>query len=203
MAVLTSFSPPRVDRRTLVAVGLAALAAALVLGLTRSSQSVEVLVAATDIPAGSVLDDDLVTVRTVSSDAGLISGTSIGELAGWSVAIDVGEGEPLIASLLVDPAIAIRPSSLSISLPEAHAALGSIVAGDTVDIYVTWPAGLGEPPRTELLVSGVVVLDARSADSSIGGRREVDLLFAVDGELAPLIAGGHRLGELDLVRVSE
>ena len=203
MAVFAAFQAPRVERRTLVAVGLAALAAFIVLTLTRPDNSVGVLVAASDLPVGVALDADLVTVRQVADADGLVAGTAVGELEGWTLAAAIRRGEPLLPSLLVDPHAVPRPSSLSIAIPETHAALGSVAAGDIVDIYVTWPAVPGEPRTTELLAPGVEVLQARPAADAIGGVRTIELLFAVDTELAPLIAGGHRVGDLDLVRVSK
>jgi Flp pilus assembly protein CpaB len=203
MAVFAGLQAPRVERRTLVAVGLAALAAFVVLTLTRPDASVGVLVAASDLPAGVALDDDLVTVRQVANPDGLVAGTAVGDLEGWTLAAAIRGGEPLLPSLLVDPDAAPRPSSLSIAIAETHAALGSVAAGDIVDIYVTWPAIPGEPRRTELLAPGVEVLQSRPASDAIGGVRTIELLFAVDGDLAPLIAGGHRVGDLDLVRVSK
>lgn len=206
MAVLSNlagFGSTRFDKRTLTAVGLAALAAFIVLGLTRPDESVGVLIAADDIPAGAALDAGSVTSRQMATADGLIPGTSVGELEGWALASGVAAGEPLLASLLVDPSAAPRPSSLSISIPETHAALGSIVAGDAVDIYVTWPSTASEPRGTELLAAGVLVLEARQAENAVAGRRELELLLAVDDDLAPLIAGGHRIGDLDLVRVSK
>ncbi len=200
---LTGFGSTRFDKRTLTAVGLAGVAAFVVLGLTRPEASVGVLVAAQDIPAGAVLDAGSVTSRQMGTADGLIAGTDVGELEGWALATGVEAGEPLLASLLVDPLAALRPPSLSISIPETHAALGSVIAGDSVDIYVTWPSTSSEPRHTELLAAGVLVLEARPAEDAIAGRRELELLLAVDDNLAPLIAGGHRIGDLDLVRVSE
>jgi Flp pilus assembly protein CpaB len=202
MAVLAGLQAPRLEKRTLIAVGLAALAAFIVLTLTRPDTSVGVLVAAGDLPVGVALDADLVAVRQVANADGLVPGSGVGELEGWTLAAGIRKGEPLLPSLLVDPDAVPRPSALSIAIPETHAALGSVVAGDIVDIYVTWPATPGESRRTELLVPGVEVLESRPASDAVGGARTIELLFAVDTELAPLIAGGHRIGDLDLVRVS-
>ncbi|MDH3730647.1 MAG: SAF domain-containing protein [Acidimicrobiia bacterium] len=205
MAVLSDLAGmgTRVNKRTLVAVGLASAAAFFVLALTRPDASVGVLVAAQDIPAGAALEGDLVTSRQMAAADGLIAGTDVGELEGWALATGVAAGEPLLPSLLVDPSAVPRASSLSISIAEAHAALGSIVAGDSIDIYVTWPSSAAASRRTELLAAGVLVLEAREAPDAIAGRRDLELLLAVDESLAPLIAGGHRSGDLDLVRVSK
>jgi Flp pilus assembly protein CpaB len=201
MAVADALRIPRVDRRTLTAAGLAALAALLVLALTRPVSEVDVLVASRPIAAGTPLSADSVTSRRMVSAEGLVAGDSIGELDGWLLEATIAPGEPILRSQLVDPEGSTTPSALSVSLPEAHAALGSVQAGDLVDIYVTWPQVAGEARLTELLVAGVSVLETRPSDEP-GGRRSIDILFAVDDELAPLIARGHRVGELDLVRVS-
>ncbi len=201
MAVLAAFRAPRIDRRTLIAAGLAALAALIVLTLTRPADRVSVLVASRALPAGAALDAGAVEVRQMSSGDGLVGGTALGELEGWTLLAPVAAGEPLLASQLVDPATAAAPSSMSISVEAAHAALGSITAGDRVDIYVTWSAAGGERGRTELLAAGVEVLESRPTDD-VGGGDRTEILFAVDSDLAPLIAAGYRMGELDLVRTS-
>ncbi len=191
----------RVDRRTVAAAVLAAAAALLVLVLTRPAPTIAVLVAAADLPAGAPLEDGSVRVRSVPSADGLVRGTGLGELAGWTLAAPLRAGEPLVPSLLRAPEQSDDPNLFSVAIDQEHAVLGRLGAGDRVDIFVTWPGNGLEPGVTELLAADVYVVDARDDGSTIGGASRIDLLFAVDDELAFTLAGAVRSGELDLMKV--
>lgn len=195
-------SIPHVDRRTLIGAGLAAVAALLVLLLTRPTPTVSVLVAADDIPAGRPLDQADLTTRSVASSDGLVEGSSIGELSAWSVVAPLEAGEPLLPSLLQPPQVTEAGNLIAVAIEESHAVLGRLSLGDRIDIYVTWPARAGEPPITELLAAGVYVAEVQAdTGSSISGSM-VNLVLAVDDELAPQVARASRSGALDLVRVA-
>lgn len=199
---IASARVPRIDRRTLIGVGLAAVAALLVLLLTRPSPTVSVLVAADDIPAGRPLDQADLTTRSVGSSEGLVEGSSIGELSAWTVVAPLRAGEPLLPSLLQPPQVTEAGNLIAVAIEESHAVLGHLGPGDRIDIYVTWPSRGGEPPLTELLAAGVYVAEVQAdTGSSISGSM-VNLVLAVDDELAPRMARASRSGALDLVRVA-
>lgn len=191
----------RLDRRTLLGVGLAILAASLVLVVTRPQPSVPVLVADGDLPAGVALAELPVGVRHLPSSDGLVQGDVLGELEDWVLTVPLRAGEPLIASLLRPPIRLAAPDVMAIALEESHAALGRIGPGDRVSVYVTWPGTGLEPPRTDLLIEELYVVEARAGGPGLGGRPTVELLVAVDRELARSLAAALRGGELDLVRI--
>ncbi len=192
---------PRVDRRTVIGAALAAAAALLMLVLTRPVPTVPVLVAAADLPRGAPLTAADVTVRQMPSAGGLVEGDDLGALSGWSLAAPVAAGEPLLPSLLRPPARAASPDLLALSLPETHAVLGTLAPGDLVDVLVTTGAGGLEPAATELLATDVLVVDARADGTAIGGEPRVDLLLAVDADLALALTQAMHGGDIDLVRV--
>ncbi len=194
-------SLPRIDRRTVAGIVLAASAALAVLVLTRPAPTVPTLVAATDLPAGVPLTAADVTVRHVPSATGLVEGDDIGDLAGWSLAAPLASGEPLLPSLLRAPARLDHPDVLALALPETQAVLGRLAAGDVVDIYATTRGTGLDPSATELLAAGVYVVDTRSDGGSLSGAPEIELLLAVDGELAARLAAARHTAELDIVRV--
>ncbi len=191
----------RIDRRTLLGVFLAAVAALLVLIVTQPAPTVPVLIAAENVPAGVPLDASLVQVRQVAASEGLVEGSSLGELSGWTLAAPLSAGEPLVPSLLRPPALQENPDLFALSLPESHAVLGRLAPGDRIDIFVTWPGSIGEPGITEVLAAGVYVVDARVDDGSLNPDRDVALLLAVDQDLALAIAGAVRNGDIDLMKV--
>lgn len=193
-------SLPRIDRRTVLGVLLAALAAALVLTTTRPPPTVGVLVAATDLSAGVPLTAADVNVRRLASARGMVEGDSIGELTGWSLAAPVTAGEPLLPSLLREPARQASPSLFALAVDEDHAVLGNLAAGDLVDVIVTWEGPAGEPGITELLAEDVFIVESRIDVNT--GTPGVQLLLAVDDPMALRLATAVHAGEFDLVKVT-
>jgi Flp pilus assembly protein CpaB len=192
---------PWFDRRRLLGLVLAATAGLLVLMLTQPEPRVPILVASADLQPGHGLTANEVSVRYVESSSGLVEGASLGELEDWTVRVPILAGEPLLASLLQPPEILVAPNVVALSLDPAHAVLGRLVAGDHVDIYQTAGGGIDGNARTELIASDVYVVESRFDVDGINGG-SVDLLLAVDDELAVRIVAGDRLGEIDLVRVA-
>ena len=196
-----ALSLPSIDRKRMIGLVLAAMAALLVLLLTRPPDRIPVLIASTDIPPGQALTADDVTVRYVESADGLVEGSALGALASWSLRAPIAEGEPLVPSLLQPPELLDAPNVIALSLDESHAVLGRLVPGDRVDVYVTAANGPGEDSFTQLVATGVYVVEARPGGEGINADR-VNLLLAVDEELAQTIAGAGRSGAVDLVRVA-
>lgn len=198
---LSEVAVPWFDRRRLFGLVLAAVAGLLVLMITRPAPVVPILVASGDLQPGQGLTSNDVTVRYVESSSGLVEGASLGELADWSVRVPIVAGEPLLPSLLQPPEILVAPNVVALSLDPAHAVLGRLVAGDRVDVYQTANGGFDVEGRTELIASDVYIVESRiDADGINGGT--VDLLLAVDDDLAARIVAADRLGEIDLVRVA-
>jgi Flp pilus assembly protein CpaB len=195
------WSLPRPDMRTLIGIGLAAVAALLVLWLTRPVPTVPILVAGSDLPAGTPLADLDLDVRRTTNGDGMVVGDGPGDLADWVLVAPIVAGEPLLPSLLRPPDVRSAPDLLAVEIDEAHAVLGRIDPGDHVDVYasVSQP---GEPTTTRLIASSVYVVDASVADSSVNGGK-VQLLLAVDDTLAATLTSAMNSGDLDLVRIGE
>jgi len=198
---LGSWSIPTLDRRRIIGLVLAAIAALMVLALTRPANQVAVLVAGDDLVAGQPLSEEDVTVRYVANGEGLVVGVSLGDLEDWSLRAPLQSGEPLVPSLLQAPQLAAYPNVIALSLDKEHAVLGNLVAGDRVDVYRTTSHGFDAAPITARVASDVYVIQAAVATDGINSDR-VDLLLAVDETLAALIAGAARGGEIDLVRIA-
>jgi len=198
---LSEVAAPWLDRRRILGIGLAAAAALLVLVITQPEPLVPVLVASGDLQPGQPLTADDISVRYVESSSGLVEGASLGELEDWSLRVPIVAGEPLLPSLLQPPELLIAPNVVALSLDPSHAVLGRLVAGDRVDIYRTTQGGFETEGTTERIATGVYVVEARLADDGINSG-SVDLLLAVDDDLAARIVTADRLGEIDLVRVA-
>lgn len=200
-ARLSGITIPRPDTRTLIGIGLASAAAVLVLVLTRPVPTVPVLVAGSDLPAGTPISELDLSVRHTADATGLVIGDSPGELSDWVLAAPLANGEPLLPSLLRPPDVQDAPDLLAVELDEARAVLGRVDPGDRVDIYAT-TSRPGEPIDTRLIASSVFVVDAGISDSAPGGGR-VQLLLAVNDDLAQRLTAAMNGGDLDLVRVGE
>jgi Flp pilus assembly protein CpaB len=125
-------------------------------------------------------------------------GDTLGDLSDWTLAVPLAPGEPILSSVLRPPELVAAPGLLALALEESHAVLGRLAPGDLVDIYVTRTTP-GQSPSTELLASDVFIVDARSGGGSIG-TPQVELLVAVDTDLAAALTAALRSGDLDLVR---
>ena len=190
---------PAVAPRTLLGIGLAAIAAVLVLVVTQPPASVSVLVAGTDLPAGTPLSELEVEVRQVESAAGLVSGDELGELTDWVLASPIAAGEPLLPSLLRPVEALAAPDTIAIQLDSAHAVLGQLGAGDRIDIFAT-TSRPGIQAETMLIATSIYVLEARLTDATAGPDR-VELLLAVDRSTARALTTAMHAGEIDLVKV--
>jgi Flp pilus assembly protein CpaB len=173
----------------------------IVLTLTRPPVLIPVLVAGADLPAGTPLSELDVSVRQVSSAVGLVEGNSVGELADWTLRVPLVAGEPISPSLLVPPQVGEAQDALALSLDRSHAVQGNLSKGDLVDVLVTRPASFEGPPETELVATSVYILDVSLGESGFDADR-VDVVLAVDGELAVELANARESGTIDLVRVT-
>ncbi|GMQ92962.1 MAG: hypothetical protein BMS9Abin12_0439 [Acidimicrobiia bacterium] len=192
---------PNFDRRMIIGGILAAIAALGVLQLTKPPERLPVLVAGSDLAAGRPLGDMDIDVRYVESTTGLVSGDSIGDLKDWSLRVPLEEGEPLVTSLIQPPELVASPNVIALSLRAENAVLGRLVAGDYVDVYVTYTGGFATESSTVLLASRVYVVEAVASESSVN-RGKVNVLLAVDDGLAGQLASATHTGAIDLVRVA-
>lgn len=197
---LNRISLPAVNRRTVLGIALAAVAAALVIVVTRPAPTVPVLVAGADLPAGTPLAELDVATRQVADASGLVAGNELGELSTWSLRLPIDEGEPLLPSMLQSPERVAAPDLMSLELDAAHAVLGRLSPGDLIDVYATTDLGPASEPTTELIAESVLIVDTANGDQA-GAVRKIALLVAVGPELAETLTAALHHGELDLVRV--
>lgn len=132
-------------RRRLIAATLTAVAALAALRTLAPppAETVEVLVAARDLPSGSLLSDDDLVARDLPAD---IAPTDVAAVAaGRVLAAPVGRGEVVTDLRLVGPGLALAhpgETIVPVRLPDAGMA-ALLRAGDVVDLTATDP-GTGE-----------------------------------------------------------
>lgn len=196
---LRSVTIPRPDARTLLGIGLAAVSVLLVLWMTRPVPTVPVLVADSDLPAGTPLSELDLSVRHTADPDGLVVGDEPGELSDWVLVAPLTAGEPLLPSLLRAPEVQAAPDLLALELDRSHAVLGRIDPGDRIDIYAS-TSRPGEPAETRLIAASVFVVDTAISESAVNGD-QIELLLAVDDALAASLTAAMNGSDLDLVRV--
>ena len=175
-------------RRRVIA---ALLTAGAVLAVLRTvapppPDTVEVLVAARDLPSGAVLGDDDLSTRTFPADLAPADMTETA--AGRVLAGPMGRGEVLTDVRLVGPALAAaRPGEtvLPVRLPDAGMA-ALLRAGDRVDLVATDP-GTGE---TGVVASDVTVLATPTGvpDGPAGGAGGALVVVATSPDEATAVA---------------
>jgi len=171
-------APARVDGRMLL--GVALVAAAVIGGLLfwgSARETVPVLVAARDLPAGHVLQADDLSVAQLRLEGDLsslaIPDAELDDVAGRTTGTTVHAGEMLVwPDLTTGPVIG--PGEVAITVPvEADAVYPGLRAGDSVAVLGT--SDKGEPgSQTVTLLESAVVYDISLAPGpiAIGGDGE-------------------------------
>jgi hypothetical protein len=180
-----------VDSRLLGAALLAAVAALMVLVVTRPPARTPILVTAAPVAAGTRVGVAEFHERSVLDPSGLVAASRLGELGEALLAIDLAAGVPLVeAAIALDGASS--PDVIGLELDAAAAVHGALVPGDRVDIY---PAvSDGSVLASDVTVAGVVVEDQALSTGDVG------LLLAVEGDLAALIVDAIHGDGVHLVR---
>ena len=191
----------RVSTGHIVMVVAALLAGLLNYGLLRSAdQRVAVSTAATDLPAGHRLTAaDLATVRLAADEAllaTLLPARRVSDLDGVVTTGPLRAGDLIRTGDLVE---ARHDGLRAMSLPidPAHAAGGSLQAGDLVDVIA-----LGEG-RAHFALTGTEVLAVdRSSAAALGAAGQLTLTLAVDDRQALRLAAAMAAEELEVVRAT-
>jgi len=152
-------------RRRLLAVlcTVGAVAAGLRATAPPPAPSVDVLVAADDLPAGAVLAADDLTTRALPPDGVPARAlTDPADAAGTILAAPVRAGEPITDVRLVGPGLTTgSPGTVAVPVRLSDAAqAGLLTVGDAIDLLATDP----ESRTSEVVASGVVVLAVPAPD---------------------------------------
>jgi hypothetical protein len=184
----------RVDVRLVAAAAAALVAGGIVLALTRPPATVDIVTAAAALPPGVPLSELPLETTQVRDRSGALLAGELDLLSGWVLAAALGEGDPVLESLVVPPP-AGRHDTIGLSLRSDRAVHGDLVPGDTVAVYAT---------RDELaplrLAPAVLVLAAGAAGGGLTSS-DVAVLLAVDDRLASQIIRAAAASSIHLVRV--
>ena len=156
------------------------------------------LVAAVDLPRGSTVNPDDVSVRTVPEafrPPGALA--SVEEAAGRMLAADVVAGEPLTDARLAaagGPVAALVPSGLRAVPVAAAIPSGLLAPGDRVDVLATFAGG---QPHTETVVSEAEVLSILVPEDGVFDA-VANVVLIVSPGVAERLAYARSLAELSI-----
>lgn len=169
------------------------------LALQTQDATVLVAVADTDFNAGSAVGTSALRLEEVDADLpgidGLVGEADMRSIDGWIVQHPVPEGSLVPMSALVPPASHAGLRLMSIPVSTEHAAGGSIVAGDRVDVISVVD---GLPGFVAEAIEVVAVSDTEQGALSVGAGYYV--VVAVEPGQALALAAAIDSGSLDLVR---
>ncbi len=168
-----------------LAFGILLVAASVVLGVRvvdAADDTVAVWSLRTDLPAGTALSGEDVTVTRVhfasGSEAALYLSADGPLPSGVVLAHDVRAGELLAASTLRAPSAAV--AELPLSVPDGSLP-ADLAAGDRVDVWVAPEVtGAEAVSKAVRVLTGVSVVSLDAADSALAGGDATRVLIALD-----------------------
>lgn len=158
------------------------------------------LVAVADQPltAGSPLDQS--TLRLVPVESGfeglpdLITEEELAGLQGWVLSRPINTGGLIDNSAVVQPGSSSGLRSMSLPVPVEHAAGGTLVSGDRVDIISVADGAAG------YVATNLEVVSVSDASSGIGRVASHHVVVSVDSDEALSLAEALDAGSVEIVR---
>lgn len=196
--------PSWANLRTVI--GLLLFCAALLAGqrvLEGAAATVEVWVAARDLPAGTALEPgDLRPLETRLSGELLDRYATVGRpFEGAVLTRPILEGEMVATGSLSEGPGALAGRSMSIPVDPEHAVGGALRVGDRVDVLSTFDAG-DERARTKVLVRAVEIMDlVKTGGLVMGQKAVVGVTVAVTPEESVRLAFALRNAAIDIAKV--
>ena len=158
-----------------------------------------VAVANRSLLAGSVMSTSDLRFVSVDSDFGAIDSmipqSSAGRYDGWILQSAVAEGDLINPAALIEPGAPDGLRSMSIPITVEHAAGGTLVAGDRIDV-VSVVDGVAKYVAVGIDLLGV----SEDEGGSLGGLSSYHLVVAVDSDQALALAEAIDSGSIEVIR---
>lgn len=177
--------------RRLITAALLALCLALVVSAIGSSGRVlptELLVAASDLPAGHRLTED--DVRKIPAPAGVVpEDQAIDMASGQRLSISLPEGTPITQSMLIGPTLVDGLPEGTVIVPVYLSTPAELTpAGSKVDLWSSDETGTAILAATDATILAFSEVDASSGFLSTGDNLTYAYV-AIDAEQATLVLG--------------
>lgn len=173
-------------------------------------ETVPVVTAAADLPAGTILaDSDLVTGSLPASAVPSGSAASVHDLAGKRLATALRAGSPVLDTSIVGPGLLAGspPGTVAVPVrPADQSTVQLLSPGQRVDIVLSTGNGYEEPAASEVLANDVPVLwkaGSTTDGSGLLGRQESEglVVVAASPTEATALASASSRGKVFLVLV--
>jgi Flp pilus assembly protein CpaB len=169
--------------------------------LVLQDRSATTLVAVADepLPAGSTID--VADLRLVPIDAGfeglseLITEEDLAEFDSWVLARTIPSGGLLDTSALVEPGSNSGLRSMSLPVPVEHAAGGSLVPGDRIDVI-----SVVDGSARYVVIDLEVISVSETSSSAIGSITAYHVVVNVEADEALDLAQALDAGSVEIVR---
>jgi Flp pilus assembly protein CpaB len=169
--------------------------------LVLQDRSATTLVAVADeqLPAGSTIDPSDLRLVPVDSNfegvTGLITEDDLNSYEGWVLARAIPPGALVDRSAVVEPGSNSGLRSMSLPVPIEHAAGGTLVAGDRVDV-ISVTDGAARFVATDLEVVSI----SDTSSSGIGSISAHYIVVTVGAEQALALAHALDTGSVEIIR---
>jgi Flp pilus assembly protein CpaB len=170
---------------------------------SQSTRRTMVLVAARDLPAGTVLRTGDLRSAGLAGDravlAALVPSRQTDAVVGRRVAFSVPAGQPLPRAALA--ARTAVPSAFTVSVPALHALGGGLRTGDRVSVLATFQSAAGGA-STRVVARGLEVLAVGQPPTGLAGATaQIPVTLALpDPSVASALALATEAGKIDLLR---
>jgi len=169
----------------------------------QTTQQTAVLVAARDLPPGTVLGPGDLRVGRLAGDAqtmgGLVTKAQLGRVLGRTLRRGLAPGTPLALGALGRQGS--QPAAFTLVVPALHALGASLVPGDRVSVLATFASASGQA-QTRALARGLEVLAVGQAPAGLGqASATIPVTVALpDPALASELALANSQAKIDLLR---
>ncbi len=157
-----------------------------------------VAVAAQPIAAGSYVDP--ATLRLVPVDSGfealpgLVTGADLTGMSGWVTSRSIPEGGLIERAVVIEPGSSPGMRSMSLPVSIEHAAGGTLVAGDRVDVIAVFDG------TARFVASDLEVTSVATSPSGIGAVSSYHVVVSVGADEALALAQALDAGSVEIVR---
>ncbi len=157
-----------------------------------------VAVAAQPIAAGS--DVDATSLRLVPVDSGfealpgLVTEADLARLDGWVTSRAIPEGGLIEKAVVMEPGSSSGMRSMSLPVSIEHAAGGTLVGGDRVDVIAVFDG------TARFVASDLEVISVAAGSSGIGAVSSYHVVVSVGADEALALAQALDAGSVEIVR---
>lgn len=177
------------------------VAAVVFLFITNTAnQKFSVLVAARDIPAGTIVDGSSEYFRQaeISTDDQTLGRmvklrdreTLRGKVANGPIA----RGDLVMRASFLSPATSNNKFAMAIPIDKSRAVNGTLQPGDYIDIY--------DDGGTTALIQNAEVIDAKESSGGLGGGGSYLVLVGVSPQQAPVLSKAIQSNKINIARVT-